>query len=92
MSRLRKNVVSCSNEIIDGMSAYKAFKPLNKRKMAEDYPHTAFPMLLELPQERFYPQAMCRAMDAIKHGVKREERQNCGKNASKEWSDPQTRR
>jgi len=49
-------------------------------------------MLLELPQERFYPQAMCRAMDAIKHGVKREERQNCGKNASEERSDPQTRR
>ena len=34
--------------------------------MAEDYPHTAFPMLLDLPQERFYPQAMCRAMGAIK--------------------------
>jgi transposase len=34
--------------------------------MAEDYPHTAFPMTLDLPQERFYPQAMCRAMDAIK--------------------------
>ena len=53
-------------EIIDGMSAYKAFKPLSKRKMAEDYPHTAFPLLLDLPQERFYPQAMCRAIDAIK--------------------------
>ena len=23
--------------------------------MAEDYPHTAFPVLLDLPQERFYP-------------------------------------
>ena len=34
--------------------------------MAEDYPYTAFPMLLDLPQDRFYPQAMCRAMDAIK--------------------------
>ena len=53
-------------EIIEVMSAYKAFKPLSKRKMAEDYPHTAFPLLLDLPQERFYPQAMCRAMDAIK--------------------------
>ena len=53
-------------KIIEVMSAYKAFKPLSKRKMAEDYPYTAFPMLLELPQERFYPQAMCRAMDAIK--------------------------
>jgi hypothetical protein len=26
--------------------------------MADDYPHTAFPMTLDLPQERFYPQAM----------------------------------
>jgi len=31
-------------EIIEVMSAYKAFKPLSKRKMAEDYPHTAFPL------------------------------------------------
>lgn len=53
-------------KIIEAISAYKAFKPLSKRKMAEDYPHTAFPMILDLPQERFYPQAMCRAMDAIK--------------------------
>jgi transposase len=53
-------------KIIEVMSAYKAFKPLSKRKMAEDYPYTAFPMLIDLPQERFYPQAMCRAMDAIK--------------------------
>jgi len=34
--------------------------------MAEDYPHTAFPLTLDLPQERFYPKAMCRAMDVIK--------------------------
>lgn len=53
-------------KIIEVISAYKAFKPLSKRKMAEDYPYTAFPMLLDLPQDRFYPQAMCRAMDAIK--------------------------
>lgn len=53
-------------KIIEVISAYKAFKPLSKRKMAEYYPHTAFPMLLALPPERFYPQAMCRAMDAIK--------------------------
>ena len=53
-------------KIIEVISAYKAFKPLSKRKMAEDYPYTAFPMLLDLPQDRFYPQAMCRAMDSIK--------------------------
>lgn len=62
--RCKKNGVI--HKIIEVISAYKAFKPLSKRKMAEDYPYTAFPMLLELPQERFYPQAMCRAMDAIK--------------------------
>jgi hypothetical protein len=54
-------------KIIEVISTYKAFKPLSKRKMAEDYPYTAFPMILDLPHERFYPQAMCRAMDAIKY-------------------------
>ncbi len=62
--RCKKNEVT--PKIIEVISAYKAFKPLSKRKMAEDYPYTAFPLLLDLPQERFYPQAMCRAMDAIK--------------------------
>jgi hypothetical protein len=45
-------------KIIEAISAYKAFEPLSKRKMTEDYPHTAFPLTLDLPQERFYPQAM----------------------------------
>ena len=53
-------------EIIEVITTYKAFKPMSKQKMAEDYPYTAFPMLLDLPPDRFYPQAMYRAMDAIK--------------------------
>ena len=61
--RCKKNEDS---KIIEVITTYKAFKPMSKRKMAEDYPYTAFPMLLDLPQNSFYPQTMYRAMDEIK--------------------------
>jgi transposase len=55
---------------------------MSKQKMAEDYPYTAFSMLLDLPQDRFYPQAIYRAMDAIKTSDMNEILSNLRKNLS----------
>ena len=40
-------------EIIEVMSAYKAFKPLSKRKMAEDYPPYCFSSAFRLASRAF---------------------------------------